>query len=124
MPAGVHARRCLQVVDPSVKAWLEANHLGMLLPHFIENEIEWSDLFTLTKSDLKEELGIAKLANRKLLFEALENLRDQDAKPCVPLQPEVRACRLLTWAIGGRGHAWWGKILDRPSPGQATVDCG
>ena len=68
----------------------------------------WSDLFTLTKSDLKEELGIAKLANRKLLFEALGNLRDHDTKPYVPLQPMVRAGHLLTSAIGGRGHAWWG----------------
>ena len=65
----------------SIQQWLESYDLGMLLPHFTENEVEWADLFVLTKTDLKDELGISKLAHRKLLSEALDDLREHVGSP-------------------------------------------
>lgn len=57
-----------------VRSWLQTLDLERYAEAFEENELEWSDLPDLTTDDLKEELGVKRLPDRKKLLQAIEDL--------------------------------------------------
>eukprot|EP01012_Entosiphon_sulcatum_P049172 TRINITY_DN67778_c0_g1_i1.p1 TRINITY_DN67778_c0_g1~~TRINITY_DN67778_c0_g1_i1.p1 ORF type:complete len:225 (-),score=42.00 TRINITY_DN67778_c0_g1_i1:47-721(-) len=62
-----------------VLVWLDSVGLGEYRSTFKQNGVDGSTLFGLTKQDLKDELDIAKLPDRKRLWDELEELKARDA---------------------------------------------
>ena len=58
-----------------VASWLESNQLGHLKSIFVDNKIAGGDLMDLTKPDLKDELNIGALGDRKALWQKIEELK-------------------------------------------------
>eukprot|EP01060_Flectonema_neradi_P005350 TRINITY_DN13547_c0_g1_i1.p1 TRINITY_DN13547_c0_g1~~TRINITY_DN13547_c0_g1_i1.p1 ORF type:complete len:895 (+),score=125.85 TRINITY_DN13547_c0_g1_i1:41-2686(+) len=64
-----------------VCSWLEHNGLGHLCGVFRKNKIDGSNLLQLTKADLKDELEIQALGDRKAVLEGIDRLRASRASP-------------------------------------------
>jgi len=59
---------------PSVKEWLASLGLSEYADRFAEHRIDFSILQDLTDKDLKEELGIVPLGDRRRLLRAIAKL--------------------------------------------------
>ena len=57
-----------------IESWLSNLGLNEYISLFKENEITFDDLLTLTSEDLKTELGITKLIDRKKIIQAISEL--------------------------------------------------
>ena len=57
-----------------IESWLSNLGLNEYISIFKENEITFDDLLTLTSEDLKTELGITKLIDRKKIIQAISEL--------------------------------------------------
>jgi class 3 adenylate cyclase len=64
----------------SIEAWLAELGFEHYATAFAENGVEWSMLPELTNEDLKD-LGVDRLADRKMILKAIEGLSDGDDKP-------------------------------------------
>ena len=64
----------------NVASWLEDLGLGQYVPAFAANEIDPETLLKLTSDDLKE-IGVAPLAHRKKILEAIALLNGQVSLP-------------------------------------------
>jgi class 3 adenylate cyclase len=61
---------------PSVKEWLASLGLSEYVDRFAEHRIDFSILQDLTDKDLKEELGIVRLGDRRRLLRAVAKLAE------------------------------------------------
>eukprot|EP01059_Diplonema_ambulator_P016660 TRINITY_DN2835_c0_g2_i1.p1 TRINITY_DN2835_c0_g2~~TRINITY_DN2835_c0_g2_i1.p1 ORF type:complete len:617 (+),score=173.36 TRINITY_DN2835_c0_g2_i1:49-1899(+) len=61
--------------------WLDGGGLGHLTPIFKRNKIDGSMLMSLSKTDLRDELDIDALSDRKALWDRLEALQRKKASP-------------------------------------------
>jgi class 3 adenylate cyclase/predicted ATPase len=61
---------------PSVKEWLASLGLSEYADHFAEHRIDFSILRDLTDQDLKEELGVVSLGDRRRLLQAIAHLAE------------------------------------------------
>eukprot|EP01064_Diplonema_japonicum_P015981 TRINITY_DN24021_c0_g1_i1.p1 TRINITY_DN24021_c0_g1~~TRINITY_DN24021_c0_g1_i1.p1 ORF type:complete len:589 (+),score=138.05 TRINITY_DN24021_c0_g1_i1:35-1801(+) len=61
--------------------WLDGGGLGQLAPIFIKNKIDGKVLMSLTKTDLRDELEIDALSDRKQLWDRLDILQRKKASP-------------------------------------------
>ena len=59
---------------PSVREWLASLGLSEYADRFAEHRIDFSILQDLTDKDLKEELGIVPLGDRRKLLQAIAKL--------------------------------------------------
>ena len=75
----------------NVASWLEDLGLGQYVPAFAANEIDPETLLKLTSDDLKE-IGVAPLAHRKKILEAIALLNGQVSLPATEL-PELAISR-------------------------------
>eukprot|EP00667_Euglena_gracilis_P007818 EG_transcript_7905 len=57
-----------------VTSWLASEGLGEFIPTFQKNQIDGMSLLQVTKQDLKDELEIPKLPDRKRVWAAIERL--------------------------------------------------
>ena len=71
-----------------VCSWLEQNGQGHLCGVFRQNKIDGSNLLQLTKADLKDELEIQALGDRKAILEGIDRLRANRASP-FPVPPSI-----------------------------------
>src|SRR5262245_33109590 len=60
---------------PSIKEWLASLGLSEYADRFAEHRIDFSILRELTDQDLKEELGVVRLGDRRRLLAAITELR-------------------------------------------------
>ena len=63
-----------------IESWLSNLGLNEYISIFKENEITFDDLLTLTSEDLKTELGITKLIDRKKILQAISELNLNENK--------------------------------------------
>src|SRR6516162_9155325 len=69
-----HSRNGTRNAMPSVREWLASLGLSEYADRFAEHRIDFSILQDLTDKDLKEELGIAPLGDRRRLLQAIAKL--------------------------------------------------
>ncbi|WP_234834244.1 SAM domain-containing protein [Sinorhizobium meliloti] len=62
-----------------IAAWLRSLGLGEYASAFRDNDIDAQLLLQLNAEDLKD-LGVASIGHRRKLFDAIADLRDQDAR--------------------------------------------
>eukprot|EP00755_Sulcionema_specki_P024975 Sspe_Gene.82289::Locus_53930_Transcript_2_3_Confidence_0.500_Length_2077::g.82289::m.82289 len=70
-----------------VCGWLESEGLGHLAPIFRQNRIDGKALLGLTKDELRDELSIQALGDRKVLWEKIESLQSKKVSPRVAAAP-------------------------------------
>eukprot|EP01059_Diplonema_ambulator_P024671 TRINITY_DN40930_c0_g1_i1.p2 TRINITY_DN40930_c0_g1~~TRINITY_DN40930_c0_g1_i1.p2 ORF type:complete len:123 (+),score=37.74 TRINITY_DN40930_c0_g1_i1:42-371(+) len=70
----------------AVVEWLKGVGLGHLSEVMMKNEIDGGMLLELTRDDIKDELCIEVLADRKALLQALDTLKTQ-YNECRPARP-------------------------------------
>src|SRR5215813_12438542 len=73
-PAPKHSRNGTRNAMPSVGEWLASLGLSEYADRFAEHRIDFSILQDLTDKDLKEELGIVLLGDRRRLLRAIAKL--------------------------------------------------
>eukprot|EP01006_Ploeotia_vitrea_P006278 TRINITY_DN12705_c0_g1_i1.p1 TRINITY_DN12705_c0_g1~~TRINITY_DN12705_c0_g1_i1.p1 ORF type:complete len:604 (+),score=64.79 TRINITY_DN12705_c0_g1_i1:44-1855(+) len=61
-----------------VSRWLQSISQGELVDTFVQNEVDGSTLVGLTKEDLKSELEIKRLSDRKAVWDSLNHLLGRD----------------------------------------------
>src|SRR5260370_32730755 len=92
---------------PSVGEWLASLGLSEYADRFVEHRIDFSILQDLTDNDLKEELGIVLLGDRRRMLRAIAKLpgtasaTPQLAAGGEPLAPDDAQRRHLHPAIRG-----------------------
>eukprot|EP01063_Lacrimia_lanifica_P037974 TRINITY_DN7962_c0_g1_i1.p1 TRINITY_DN7962_c0_g1~~TRINITY_DN7962_c0_g1_i1.p1 ORF type:complete len:776 (+),score=237.80 TRINITY_DN7962_c0_g1_i1:69-2396(+) len=59
-----------------VAQWLRGQGLQHLIPNFEDNDVDGATLLSLEKNDLREELGISALGDRKSLWESVTKLKE------------------------------------------------
>jgi len=69
-----HSRNGTRNAMPSVREWLASLGLSEYADRFAEHRIDFSILQDLTDKDLKEELGIVPLGDRRKLLQAIAKL--------------------------------------------------
>ena len=70
---------------PRVGVWLEGLGLGHLVGEFRNNKVDGKLLVSLEKADLKDELEVAALSDRKLLWDRIETLKKGGASTPTPV---------------------------------------
>jgi hypothetical protein len=101
---------------PSVREWLASLGLSEYADRFAEHRIDFSILGDLTDRDLKEELGVVLLGDRRRLLRAIAKLAGAtSATPQLPAEfdssPRDEAERRhLTVMICD----WWARLPYRP----------
>jgi SAM domain (Sterile alpha motif) len=58
-----------------VEMWLTDTHLPHLIPLFAKNEVDGITLINLTQEELREEVGIRSLGERKKVYENIQKLK-------------------------------------------------
>jgi len=76
---------------PSIEDWLSSLGLSEYADRFAEQRIDFSILPDLTEQDLKEELGVVHLGDRRRLLRAIAQLGAASAAP--PLAPSSESIR-------------------------------
>ncbi len=77
---------------PSVREWLASLELSEYADRFDEHRVDFSILQDLTDKDLKEELGIAPLGDRRRLLRAIAKLAGATSSTTPNLAPESETC--------------------------------